>query len=112
MAPQDLTPQLRTRLSRMERVWSAGLCCSPSACWFSGFENLLTVYAMAGRKGWFLTKATYFTFLETAAGLRPGATAEADAEASMPGSSLISKPMPAGPDFDYNVYVEFPAQIP
>ncbi|HMP84078.1 MAG TPA: MlaD family protein [Verrucomicrobiota bacterium] len=69
MALQDLTPQLRTRLSRMERA----------AGWFvllavvllmAGLAYYLKV--MAERKGWGVQKIRYQTSLSTAAGLKVG----------------------------------------
>jgi ABC-type transporter Mla subunit MlaD len=69
MAVQDLTPQLRTRLSRLEKVVG----------WFVTIAVLallagLTYYVMhlAERKGWFLAKAPYYTYLESAAGIKVG----------------------------------------
>ena len=69
MATQDLTPQLRTRLSRLEKVVG----------WFVTIAALLLlgglayyIYNLAERKGWFLTKAPYFTYLESGAGIKPG----------------------------------------
>ena len=69
MALQDLTPQLRTRLSRMERA----------AGWFVLLAALLMVFGlayylkvMAGRKGWFIPKVNYETSLNNAAGLKVG----------------------------------------
>ena len=59
MPLQDLTPQLRTRLSRLERV--VGL--------FVSFAVLLMVaglafylHRQAKSRGWFLLKLPYFTF--------------------------------------------------
>src|SRR3954467_2389188 len=69
MAVQDLTPQLRTRLSRLEKVVG----------WFVTVATLLlvaglTYYVISGAKskGWFRTKAPYFTYLESGAGLKAG----------------------------------------
>src|SRR5580765_1467581 len=69
MALQDLTPQLRTRLSRMERAvgWFVILA---TALLFFGFGYY--VYKTADRKGWFLKKITYETGVSTAAGLKVG----------------------------------------
>ena len=69
MALQDLTPQLRTRLSRMERAvgWFVMLAVVLLAAGF-----IYYMYNTAERKGWFRTKAPYFTFAETATGLKPG----------------------------------------
>ena len=69
MALQDLTPQLRTRLSRLERVVG----------WFVTLATLLLVlglayyvYQLAQRRGWFLQKTPYFTFVRNATGLKVG----------------------------------------
>ncbi len=69
MALQDLTPQLRTRLSRMERAvgWFVLL-----ATGLLVFGFLYYVYHTAERKGWFKTKAPYFTFADRATGLKVG----------------------------------------
>ena len=68
MAVQDLTPQLRTRLSRLERVVG----------WFVTAATLLLlaglayyIYSLAERKGWFLTKAPYFTYLRSGEATHP-----------------------------------------
>lgn len=69
MPVQDLTPQLRTRLGRVERAVG----------WFVMLATLLLlagfgyyVYHTAQRKGWFLRKLRYHTFSQSAAGLRVG----------------------------------------
>ena len=69
MALQDLTPQLRTRLSRLERLVG----------WFVTIATLLLlfglgyyVYQLAKNRGWFLTKMPYFTFVHNASGLNVG----------------------------------------
>ncbi|HXJ72631.1 MAG TPA: hypothetical protein VNM37_07250, partial [Candidatus Dormibacteraeota bacterium] len=69
MALQDLTPQLRTRLDRLERV--VGL-----------FVLVATLLLLAGlvfyvrqtaqRRGWGLRKLPYFTFVRSAGGLKVG----------------------------------------
>jgi len=69
MALQDLTPQLRTRLSRMERAvgWFVFLA---AALLLFGFGYY--VYHTAERKGWFVIKAKFFTYVQSAAGLSVG----------------------------------------
>src|SRR5579862_3447445 len=69
MALQDLTPQLRTRLSRMERAVG----------WFVMVAALLLlfgfgfyIYKTAERKGWFTPKFNYETSLNDATGLKIG----------------------------------------
>jgi ABC-type transporter Mla subunit MlaD len=69
MALQDLTPQLRTRLSRMERLvgWFVFLA---TALLLFGFGYYL--YQKAQSKGWFLVKAKFYTYVGSAAGLNVG----------------------------------------
>jgi hypothetical protein len=69
MALQDLTPQLRTRLSRMERAvgWFVMLA---TALLLFGFGYYL--YKTAERKGWFTPKFEYQTSLNDASGLKVG----------------------------------------
>ena len=69
MALQDLTPQLRTRLSRMERAvgWFVLLATALLAFSFGYY-----VYHTAERKGWFLKKITYQTCVSSGAGLKVG----------------------------------------
>jgi ABC-type transporter Mla subunit MlaD len=69
MALQDLTPQLRTRLSRMERAvgWFVFLA---TALLLFGFGYY--IYHTAERKGWFLIKAKYFTYVQSSSGLNIG----------------------------------------
>jgi ABC-type transporter Mla subunit MlaD len=69
MALQDLTPQLRTRLNRMERIVG----------WFVFFATVLLlfgfgyyIYHTAERKGWFKIKAPFFTYVQSSAGLSVG----------------------------------------
>jgi len=69
MALQDLTPQLRTRLSRMERAvgWFVFLA---TALLLFGFGYY--IYHTAERKGWFLIKAPFFTYVQSSSGLNVG----------------------------------------
>ena len=69
MALQDLTPQLRTRLSRMERAvgWFVFLA---TALLLFGFGYY--IYHTAERKGWFKIKAEFFTYLQSSTGLNIG----------------------------------------
>ena len=101
MALQDLTPQLRTRLSRMERA--VGLFVILAAALLT-FGLVFYVYNTAARKGWFKTKAPFFTFTATATGLKEG-----DPIRLMGlGVGQITRidTMPAD-DFYHNIYVEF-----
>ncbi len=106
MALQDLTPQLRTRLSRMERAvgWFVIL-----AMLLLGFGFVYYVYNTAERKGWFLTKAHYFTFVKSATGLKVGDPVVLKGFDA--GQITQIKPMPAD-QFDYNVYIQFELKAP
>lgn len=106
MALQDLTPQLRTRLSRMERavgwfVLLAGALLLFGFCYY--------IYNTAERRGWFKTKAPYFTFADRATGLKVG-----DPVKLMGldvGQITLMEPQPPE-DFQYNMYVEFELKSP
>jgi len=105
MALQDLTPQLRTRLSRMERAvgWFVLLA---AALLLLGFAYY--VRSTAQRKGWFVTKASYFTFTDRATGLKVG-----DPVFLMGlevGQITDLKPMP--PYEPYEIYVQFELKAP
>jgi ABC-type transporter Mla subunit MlaD len=69
MALQDLTPQLRTRLNRMERAvgWFVLLA---TALLIAGF--VYYILNTASRKGWFIQKIRYQTSLANATGLKVG----------------------------------------
>jgi ABC-type transporter Mla subunit MlaD len=69
MALQDLTPQLRTRLSKVERAVG----------WFVILAGMLLLagfvyyaWKTAERKGWFVAKVHYSTSVNNAAGLKEG----------------------------------------
>jgi ABC-type transporter Mla subunit MlaD len=106
MALQDLTPQLRTRLSRMERAvgWFVIV-----AVGLLAFGFVYYVYNTAKRKGWFLTKASYFTFTDRATGLKVGDPVMLMGFAA--GEITEIKPMPAE-QFDYNVFIKFDLKWP
>ncbi|HUA37576.1 MAG TPA: MlaD family protein [Candidatus Sulfopaludibacter sp.] len=69
MALQDLTPQLRTRLSRMERAMGWFVFVATALLLF-GFGYY--IYHTAERKGWFVVKAPFHTYLQSSAGLNVG----------------------------------------
>lgn len=69
MALQDLTPQLRTRLNRMERAVGAFVLVA-AVLLLVGFGYYLRQTAI--RKGWFLKKITYQTCVASASGLKVG----------------------------------------
>jgi ABC-type transporter Mla subunit MlaD len=66
---ENLTPHLQTRIGRMERAVG----------WFVLFSALLLLLGfgyyfvhLAGQRGWFLIKAKFFTYVQSAAGLNVG----------------------------------------
>jgi hypothetical protein len=69
MPLQDLTPELRTRLSRAERLvgWFVTLA---TLILLAGFAWYL--YATAQSRGWFVTKINYATGLNDASGFKEG----------------------------------------
>jgi ABC-type transporter Mla subunit MlaD len=105
MALQDLTPQLRTRLSRMERA--VGIFVGLAAVLLlSGFFYYL--YHTAVRKGWFLTRVTYYTYVDSAAGLKVGDPVKLMGFAA----GQITGIAPEDPSSPYNVYIEFKIKEP
>ncbi len=111
MALQDLTPQLRTRLSRVERL--VGLFVSVATLLLlTGFFYYL--YHTAHKKGWFLNKAPYFIYLHSGAGMKPGDTVKLMGFEA----GEITK-IDAAPPYTYDengkmldVYVEFVVHAP
>jgi len=100
MALQDLTPQLRTRLSRVERLvgWFVFLA---TALLVFGF--CYYIYKTAQRKGWFTPKYHYETSLNNAAGLKVGDPVK------LMGNPVgsITAITPEEPDAYYGITVDF-----
>lgn len=69
MAVDDLTPQLRTKLRRMERVVGLFVLVA-GVVLLAGFAYYL--YHTAQRRGWFTPKSPYYTFVTSADGLHVG----------------------------------------
>ena len=69
MAVQDLTPQLRTRLSKVERAVGVFVVLA-TLLLLAGFA--FYIYSTAQRKGWFKEKFLYHTYVESAGGIRVG----------------------------------------
>jgi ABC-type transporter Mla subunit MlaD len=105
MALQDLTPQLRTRLSRLERV--VGLFITVATLLML-FGLAYYIYQTAQRKGWFLTKAPYFTYLHSGAGLNVGD------KVKLMGFDVgeITRITAEDPGTPYDVYIEFVIKDP
>jgi ABC-type transporter Mla subunit MlaD len=69
MPLQDLTPQLRTRLSRVEHTVGIFVIIA-TVLLLSGFGYYF--YYTAKSKGWFDLKAPFYTYVDSAAGLKEG----------------------------------------
>jgi ABC-type transporter Mla subunit MlaD len=105
MALQDLTPQLRTRLSRMERAvgWFVFLA---TALLLFGFGYY--IYHTADRKGWFVIKAPFHTYVQSSSGLNLG---DSVVMMGFPvGQITLIHAMPPGDP--HNVRVEFEVRDP
>ena len=101
MAVQDLTPQLRTRLGRVERAVGIFVTLA-TLLLIAGFGYY--IYNTAQRKGWFVLKLPYHTFVESGAGLNVGDPVKLLGFTA--GEITKIKPLP--PDSDYgNVYIQF-----
>lgn len=105
MALQDLTPQLRTRLRRVERLVTLFVVAA-TVLLLAGFVYYL--YHTAARKGWFTPKVNYYTMLMSGEGLKTG-----DAVVMM-GFSVgeITRIEAQPPDSYYAVYIEFAIRRP
>lgn len=105
MALHDLTPQLRTRLSPLERLVGWFLLLA-TLLLLAGFGYYL--HHTAKRKGWFLTKAPYYTFTDTAMGLKVGDPVTFFGFDAGQVTKIDSMP----PDAPERVYVEFVVRAP
>lgn len=106
MAIQDLTPQLRTRLSRMERAvgWFVVLA---TALLLFGFGYY--IYNRAESKGWFKIKVPFYTFTDRATGLKEGDPVQLMGFDVGQITHITSQPPE---DYEHNVYVEFEIKEP
>ena len=105
MPLQDLTPELRTRLSRVERSVGVFVILA-TLLLLTGFFYYL--YHTAEAKGWFIPKVTYFTYLRTGHGLKTGDPVK------LMGFDVgtIKQVEAMGPTDPYNVFVEFRIKKP
>lgn len=105
MAIQDLSPQLRTRLRRMEKL--VGLFVFVAAFTIvAGF--VVYLYRTADRKGWFTPKCPYYTFAESADGLNVGDPVFLMGFSVGEITVIDAEP----PNSGYNVYVGFQLKRP
>jgi ABC-type transporter Mla subunit MlaD len=104
MALQDLTPQLRTRLNRMERAvgWFVLVA---AVLLLAGFGYYL--HNTAKRKGWFLQKITYQTCVSSGVGLKIGDPVK------LMGFEVgeISAIIPNEPGAYFNITVQFRVKV-
>lgn len=100
MGLQDLTPELRTRLSRVERAVAMFVVLA-TLLLLAGFAYY--VHHTAERKGWFDTKIRYWTSLSSATGLKVGDPVR------LMGFEVgkVTKVIPNDPYDYFNVTVEF-----
>jgi ABC-type transporter Mla subunit MlaD len=105
MALQDLTPQLRTRLNKMERAvgWFVFLA---TALLLFGFGYY--IYHTAERKGWFVIKAKFHTYVQSSAGLNVG---DPVYMMGFPVGEILNV-FPMKPHEQHNVRVEFEIREP
>lgn len=104
MALQDLTPQLRTRLSRMERAVGWFVIIATALLVF-GFGYY--IYNVAERKGWFLKKITYQTCVSSGAGLKIGDPVK------LMGFDIgeVTEIIPNDPEAYYNITIRFRVKV-
>ncbi len=102
---QDLTPQLRTRLNRVERAVGFFVLLA-TLLLLVGLSTYL--YHTAQRKGWFVSKVTYCTTLYSGAGLAVGDPV------TLWGFNVgeITRIDTQPPEDVFNVYVEFTVRAP
>lgn len=105
MALNDLTPQLRTRLSRVERAvgWFVFLAAALLVCGFAYY-----IYHTAERKGWFTPKFKYQTSLNNAAGIKVGDPIKLMGNPA----GEITDIIPNEPDAYYGVTINFTVRKP
>lgn len=105
MAIDDLTPQLRTKLRRMEKL--VGLFVLVAAVILAaGFAYYLRHTAQ--RRGWFTPKTPYYTFVQSADGLQVGAPVLLMGFSVGEITVIDAEP----PESSFNVYVGFAVRQP
>ncbi len=103
MPLQDLTPQLRTRLNRMEKImgWFIIAAIVLMAVGFAYF-----LYRSAEQRGWFEVKAPFSTYADTGEGLAVGDPVRLMGFAIGRITRIAPQP-PRGKGSDHNVRIEF-----
>ena len=103
MALQDLTPQLRTRLNRMERAVGVFMLLATALLLF-GFGYY--IYSTAKTRGWFTVKAQFYTYADSGAGLVEGDQIKLMGFNAGQITEVTGGP-PWGPGSEHNVYIKF-----
>jgi ABC-type transporter Mla subunit MlaD len=105
MALQDLTPQLRTRLNRVERAVGVFVTMA-TLLLLAGF--VYYAHYTAKRKGWFDVTVPYFTYCNSATGFKEGD------RIILMGFEVgeITKIEAMPPDYAFNVFVQFNIKAP
>ncbi len=105
MPLQDLTPQLRTRLSRVEHTVGVFVIIA-TVLLLSGFGYYF--YYQAQNKGWFDLKAPFYTYLDSAGGLKEGGKVRMMGREAGEISIIKAMPPDSAEYFERHfVYVEF-----
>ncbi len=103
MPLQDLTPQLRTRLNRMERAVGVFMLTATGLLLF-GFGYY--IYTTAEHRGWFQVKAQFFTYADSGEGLAAGDEVKLMGFTAGKITDVTAGP-PWGPGSEHNVYISF-----
>ena len=105
MPLQDLTPQLRTRLSRVEHAVGVFVIIA-TVLLLSGFGYYF--YYRAQARGWFDLKAPFYTYLDSAAGLKEGGKVKMMGREAGEITAIKAMPPDSEEYFERHfVYVEF-----
>lgn len=100
MPTKDLTPQLRTRLNRFERVVGIFILVA-TLLMIAGL--LLYLRETAKAKGWFVLKAPYHTYLRSGGGIQEGDKVKLMGFAAGEITKITAMP----PESGYDVFVSF-----
>ncbi|HZQ46097.1 MAG TPA: MlaD family protein [Verrucomicrobiae bacterium] len=104
MPLQDLTPQLRTRLNRMERAVGWFIIFAAALLLF-GFGYY--IYNTAERRGWFKVKAPFYTYAQSGQGFNVGDPVKLMGFPAGQITDIIPMPPTWGQYSTNNVYIEF-----
>ena len=107
---QDLTPQLRTRLTQVERL--VGLFVGAAFILAAGLFGYF-LWHTAHERGWFKKKAVYHPYLKSGAGVKPGTPVVLTGFTIGKVTKVDTMPMEQWViDWQFYVFVEFEVQEP